>query len=221
MQILNTYRIDPKKINYYYPDDTVNIHVKKLFTVLDKIILGKSIKHTHILSGDGLKWLNEPDFEDMIYRINTDKELFDKYQSIFYILIKHKYFYINNYMENKNMIILFISKSIVKYINNDRSKFMYIMDELPMYSIFTDVLDQLWRKYNEHIIYFVTKCAIFPYLFESISDRRKVCAFCGKNSNVTFIKCYKCRVTHYCSNLCLFIDSKNHEKICPNIFSLD
>lgn len=218
MQVLNTYRIDAKKLNYNHPDKNVYNKVKRLFSILDEIILEKSISALHILSGTGIQLLNKENFEAGLRRINADADEFDKLQHMYYVLIKHKYFCINNSMESNNTIIIFITRSIVKYIDNDKERFLDMMDRLPMFYTFESVVDQLWEKYNEHIMHFIVVYGIFPYLFSTILDHRRICTYCGKVSNVTFIRCYGCRVTHYCSNLCQHYDHKDHKKICINIY---
>lgn len=218
MKVFNTISIDAHKLNYYHPDKKVYNKVICLFKILDEIILGKSISNLYILSGTGLKILDKKNFEIGIRHINNDKDLFDKFQQLYYIVIKHKYFCKNDSMESNNTIIIFITRSLVKYINEDRSRFIDMMDRLPMFDTFDSIVNRLWEKYTEHIMHFVVSYGIFPFLISSIFDHRQLCTYCGKISNIFYIRCIGCGVTFYCSNLCLFRDLKNHKKICINIY---
>lgn len=215
--ILYTHKIDAKKINRCSSNILVYNRVKKLFSVLDKIILGKSINDLHILSKDGLYLLDKNVFEFKLRQINRDDNLFNKFQSIIYILLKSKYFHYEN---NIQEVITFITKSIIKYINGNRYLFFDVMNELPKLNIFDDLLDILWYKYNDYLVYFIVSYCVYPYLTEPIFDHKRVCTYCGKISNVTFIKCYGCRAFYYCSNICQSRDKKTHVKICPDIFTL-
>lgn len=221
MQVMNTYGIDANKLNYKHSNKIVFNRVRLLFNLLDDIILGKTIDDLNILSGESLGLLNKEMFESMTNKILKDTDLFDKYQNLFYILIKHKYFQSKNFIDNNNVIVTFISESLVKYINNDIDRFMEVMNKLPKFESFDEIKYQFWNKYNEKIMNFIVTYGVFPFLIEPVFDHRRICSFCGKVSDVTFIRCFGCRIFHYCSNLCQYRNFMIHKKICPNIFSFE
>lgn len=63
MQVLNTYRINTNTFNYTHSNKIVYKRMRQLFNVLDDIILEKSKKHFHILSGHVIKLLECENFE--------------------------------------------------------------------------------------------------------------------------------------------------------------
>lgn len=224
MQIMNTYSINPKKLVYKHPNKIVVKRVTHMFNILDIIILGKSINETHVISGDDVKLLQNNEFESKLNRINLDSDLFDRYQSICYILIKNKYFNAANFMDknyifdDNNNIIIFFTRSVIKFIENDQSKFNYVMNKLPLQKVFELNVEILWKKYNIYLMHQILIKYMLTYIYESIYDYRKICTYCKKISDVTFIRCINCRVTNYCSNICLFYDMKEHKKICLSIY---
>ncbi len=218
MQVLNTYSISPYKLNYNHPNKEVKKRVKHLFHILDNIILEKRKNDIYILSNEYIKLLNDEIFFKELERINKNIDLFDKYQKLFYVLIKYKFFKDNDSIRSDNSIIIFISLSLTKFINNSQNRFYYILQNIPNFDTFNDILDQIWEKYNYNIIHFIVTYGVFPYIIQPVFDYRRICTHCDKISNVTFIRCYGCRVFYYCSNLCQNRDYNNHKKICPNIY---
>lgn len=211
------YQIDAKKLNYHHYDNNVLLKVKQLFSALDKIILGKSILDVHIISGDKLKLLERNQFETELRQSQIDIELFNKYQMLYYILIKHKYFCVNPSIESNNTITIFITRSVVKYIENDKDKFVEMLVALPLSGIYNSLIDELWDMYDENVMHYIITHDMFPYIIRSVYDKRKICTYCGKYTNVTFVKCYRCRSTHYCSNWCLYRDQEDHLRRCLKV----
>lgn len=220
MQVLNTYNIDPKKLRYKHPNKLVYKRVTKLFDLLDEIILNNSIKDLFIISKEYVKLLEKDSFLKSIKNINSNKEEFDKYQQLFYVLIKHKYFSSNDSIDATNDIVVFISLSLYKFINNEKNNFLKVIDEIPKIDVIDDIVEELWNKYNSELVHFIVTYAVFPYLLEPVFDYRRICSHCNKISNVTFIKCFGCRLFYYCSNLCQNRNFNIHQKICPNIYKL-
>ena len=216
MQILTTYKLDPFKIKYKHSNKLVNKRVKQLFSVLDEIILGKTINDLHILTHKEL--LDTDYFNNELYLVNNSYDAFIKYQSLFYILIKSKYFHLSNTIDYDNNIFIFITKSIVHYIGEDWKKYMKIIKTLPISDLFDSSFTQIWEKFDERIMHFIIIKGMIPFILFPSFDYRKICSLCGKISNVTFIRCIGCKVTNYCSNTCQFYDLKNHKKYCISIY---
>lgn len=208
------YRIDAKKLCYININDSIYNRVKILFNVLDKIILGKSINDIHIVSGNKLKLLYQQYFETELRNAFNDEELFDKYQILYYVLLKHKFFCVSDSVESNNTVTIFISKSLAKYINNDKDKFIEIMTTMPLSGVYNELLNELWDIYNENLIHYIVTHDMFPYIVRPVFDNRKICTYCRRYTNITFIKCYRCRITHYCSNFCLYKDRDDHKRLC-------
>jgi hypothetical protein len=219
VRIMDSISIDPNKLNYVNSDIKVFNRVKKLFQLLDEIILGKSKSELHIISKDYLKLLNEDIFETNLKRINQDKALFNKYQILYYTLIKYKHFNTNNTIGIKNNTVIFIVNSLNKYINNISERFFEVIKKIPRFDILDDdIINQLWEKFDDRIMHFIVTYCVFPYITEPIFDYRRICSYCNKVSDVTFIRCYGCRIIHYCSNLCQYKDYKSHKNICLNLY---
>lgn len=216
---MNTYSIDANKLNYSHPNRQVYNRVKKLFSLLDDVILDKTKYDLHIISREYMQLLNKDYFQNSLCNLNIDVDAFDKFQSLYYILIKHKHFQDNN-PESNNTLIIFFTKSLIKYIGNNGDRFFDIMRRLPKFDTFNnEVAYQLWDRYNEYIMYFIISYGVFPYLIEAIFDHRRICTKCGKISDEADIRCHNCRVFYYCSITCQRNDHTYHKKICPNVYS--
>lgn len=215
--MMNTYRMNTKKIYYFSVNKFVCERIKQLFDLLDDIVLEKTISDLHILSKNFLCLLDKDKFNDKLSQINMNDMDFIKLHQIFYILIKSKYFQL---FDNFEEISIFISKILINYINNGKDKFYYVMDKIPMFFIYKENIDKLWEKYNDYLIYFIVMYVVFPFIINPIFNHSRICSNCGKMSDVTFVRCYECRMFNYCSNICQSKNRKDHKKICPEIFNI-
>lgn len=211
MQILYTYRLS----NEYKENNNL---IRQIINLLDEIILVNK-DEIHILSRKGLRLLDKKCFEHNLYYIFLNPKEFMDTQILYYVLIKSIYLNMTNSRHINNMILKFITKSLIYYIGKDKTKFMYVITELPLLNVFNNVLEELWNNYTPELMQLILQFHVFPYIGLNILDYRKICSHCNKLTKVNFVRCYKCRLIHYCSNFCQYKHNKSHKKTCLNLFN--
>lgn len=213
MSVLNTFRIESKRFNYTHYDKQLVERLKKLIKLLDHIVLKNNYNDLHILTGEYMNLLYSITFDINLRISNNNTDAFNKYYELYYILIKYKHFRFSDTVKR------FISSIIVKYIENNITRFFEVMSKIP-HCLSDEIVNHISKIYSARSMNYIIIHNVFPYIIESVYNNQKKCEYCKQVTKIDFIKCYECRMIYYCSNACQRNDYARHKKICLKLYLL-